>query len=315
MGATGPTGNRGEGRYYADLATGSLGASAYAQNSTVPLYDYYGNFVGYDHPEASGEASVGMSDRLHFTIPKGTYTSDLTITLYGQATGAVTTTQYGTALGSLYAYLYGAYGGGGTAQWPATPSEGTAMGNQTIPVDMPFALSAVILPAGTYTTDMASYAVVHLSIGQQASLQASAPASPGEQNPAISTASANFLNGLRVTALQVPEGVTWTSDSGVFLSKMSVLHNLTVTIDGNGTIHTSPGTDMNCSGTCSQTYPTDAVVTLTPMPDPDHIFAGWSQCDAPSCPSCNMTMDADKSITATFWDKCQLFLHQMGLQP
>ena len=93
-------------------------------------------------------------------------------------------------------------------------------------------------------------------------------------------------------------------------------YSLSVTVTGNGTVHSSPVPDINCTGgTCTQSYPLGTVVALTPTPDTENIFAGWSNCDAPSCPSCNMTMDADKSIAANFWDECQLFLHEMGYQP
>jgi trimeric autotransporter adhesin len=92
------------------------------------------------------------------------------------------------------------------------------------------------------------------------------------------------------------------------------MFTLDVTVSGNGAVQSSPA-GINCPGTCGHSFPSDTVVTLTPVPDPENMFGGWSNCDAPSCPSCNVTMNGNKSIMATFWNQCEILLRQMGYEP
>jgi Ca2+-binding RTX toxin-like protein len=66
---------------------------------------------------------------------------------------------------------------------------------------------------------------------------------------------------------------------------------------GAGTV-TGPG--VACPGDCSQSYLKSAAVALTATPAAGSSFAGWSgACSGPS-PTCNLTMSASRSVTATF---------------
>jgi uncharacterized repeat protein (TIGR02543 family) len=88
---------------------------------------------------------------------------------------------------------------------------------------------------------------------------------------------------------------------------------LTVTISGNGTVQ---GGDVDCSGpsTCTQTEPANATVTLTATPKDGYIFTGWS--GTASCsgtgPTCTVTMDVDRTVTATFTAAVQLTVEIVG---
>ena len=73
---------------------------------------------------------------------------------------------------------------------------------------------------------------------------------------------------------------------------------------GNGTVTNS---GINCtstagttSGDCSETVPEGTVITLTATADPGSTFVGWTGCDSPSGDQCQMTLDADKTVTAAF---------------
>jgi len=66
---------------------------------------------------------------------------------------------------------------------------------------------------------------------------------------------------------------------------------------GTGTVTSSP-TGINCGADCTEDYNTGTVVTLTPTLAGDSVFAGWSG-DA-DCSDGQVTMDADKTCTATF---------------
>jgi hypothetical protein len=213
MVANGGAGNRGEGHYYGNMATGLLSASAYAYDGYYPLYDLSGNLLGYGDDYAQGRAYVGMHDTLHFTVPSGVYTTNLVVTLSGVITGTITTTQHGQAGGSASAQLSGA--------GAPVVAGGEAREGETILVNRPFALSTTILYAGTYYTDYVTDVIVDLTIGGPGLLQASATISnPNPFDITVSRASLDFSHTLQITAMDVPPGVTWYSDSGVFLSKL-----------------------------------------------------------------------------------------------
>jgi CSLREA domain-containing protein len=89
-------------------------------------------------------------------------------------------------------------------------------------------------------------------------------------------------------------------------------YTLTVSLDGEGTGNVSsdpPGIDCGDGGTdCSEVYYEDTVVTLTATPDADSIFGSWSGDCSGSTSTCQVTMLADKSVTATF-DRKLLFVY------
>lgn len=81
------------------------------------------------------------------------------------------------------------------------------------------------------------------------------------------------------------------------------LYTLTVTLSGNatGVVHSLPTPDINCAtGTCGQEYGSGTVVTLTAIPDSGKIFDRWSGACSGSIATCQVTMDAAKSVDAKF---------------
>ncbi|MBI2560020.1 MAG: hypothetical protein HYW14_02675 [Planctomycetes bacterium] len=76
---------------------------------------------------------------------------------------------------------------------------------------------------------------------------------------------------------------------------------LTVFINGRGTVKSSPA-GIDCGFACSKKYDIGTQVTLTPTPDTDWIFSGWSgwNVDCDGTDDCTITMDSDKMVTATF---------------
>src|SRR5205807_1565926 len=87
---------------------------------------------------------------------------------------------------------------------------------------------------------------------------------------------------------------------------------------GHGTVTSSETPPkINCGATCSASYATGTVVTLTAQaaaasydsgtvvtltaaPATGSAFAGWSGCDTVSGTTCTVTMSASRSVTATF---------------
>jgi hypothetical protein len=81
------------------------------------------------------------------------------------------------------------------------------------------------------------------------------------------------------------------------------MYNLTVTDDGNGSVTLDP---------TGGTYAEGTDVTLTPVPDTDYIFSNWTGADAGDVVdngdgTYTITMDADKTITATFVEDVTMY--------
>ncbi|MET0234102.1 MAG: PKD domain-containing protein [Kibdelosporangium sp.] len=73
---------------------------------------------------------------------------------------------------------------------------------------------------------------------------------------------------------------------------------LTVTAPANGSIH---GPGINCPATCTNTFDLHGHVALTAQPKPGFEFVNWGgACLGTDPTSCQLTMDADKTVSATF---------------
>lgn len=84
-------------------------------------------------------------------------------------------------------------------------------------------------------------------------------------------------------------------------------NTLTVNISGNGSVNSDalhPGIACasGSSANCSHSFPSGAQIVLTPTASSDSMFMTWpvGGCTSESNGNCNITLTADKSITATF---------------
>ena len=68
---------------------------------------------------------------------------------------------------------------------------------------------------------------------------------------------------------------------------------------GSGTVTSTP-TGISCGTDCSETYASGTVVVLTATADAGSTFTGWSGCPSVNENTCTVTMDANKSVFATF---------------
>jgi hypothetical protein len=80
-------------------------------------------------------------------------------------------------------------------------------------------------------------------------------------------------------------------------------HNLSVDVTAgaaDGVIASSP-TGINCGSTCSAAFPSSSSVALTATPNSGKAFNGWaSGCTSVSGLTCNVTMNSDVTVTASF---------------
>jgi hypothetical protein len=74
---------------------------------------------------------------------------------------------------------------------------------------------------------------------------------------------------------------------------------LTVAVSGNGRV---TGSGIDCPGDCTEVFGVGFQVTLTAAPGTGASFGGWSQdcASAGTATTCGLTMDVDRSATATF---------------
>ena len=133
------------------------------------------------------------------------------------------------------------------------------------------------------------------------------------------TCSASYEHGTLVTLTAVADSgsrfVAWSggacSGNGICTVTMDaaksvtatfelVTHTLTVGMDGDGKGRvTSQPFGIDCGSACSAIYKHGTIVTLTAMPAGSSRFVTWSgACSGHD--TCTVTMDADKSVTATF---------------
>jgi uncharacterized repeat protein (TIGR02543 family) len=76
------------------------------------------------------------------------------------------------------------------------------------------------------------------------------------------------------------------------------LFTLTVSRTGLGTVTSSPS-GINCGADCTEDYADGTVVALSQAATAGWLFTGWSG-DCTGTGACQVTMDADRSVGATF---------------
>jgi hypothetical protein len=76
--------------------------------------------------------------------------------------------------------------------------------------------------------------------------------------------------------------------------------NLTVTFagTGSGTVTSSPP-GLGCASTCSATFASGTVVTLTAAPN-GSTFGGWTGCDSVSGQVCTVNLNSSRTVAVTF---------------
>ena len=98
-----------------------------------------------------------------------------------------------------------------------------------------------------------------------------------------------------------PATLTMDSDKSVTATFIEEF-TLTTSVIGMGTVDPSSGT-----------YDTGAMVSLTATPEPGWRFAGWSGDLSGSVSPATLTMDSDKSVTATFIEEFTLTTSVIGM--
>jgi len=137
--------------------------------------------------------------------------------------------------------------------------------------------------------------------GSQAEQNVTNSASWSSSNTTIATINSSGLATCNstgsVTITSVYSGITATASL-----TCSAIPTYTLTVSksgtGSGTVTSSPA-GISCGSDCSEAYNSGTSVTLTAAAASGSTFAGWSgACSGTG--SCTLTMDSNKSVTATF---------------
>ncbi|MFZ3137525.1 MAG: DUF1566 domain-containing protein [Thermodesulfovibrionales bacterium] len=68
---------------------------------------------------------------------------------------------------------------------------------------------------------------------------------------------------------------------------------------GSGTVTSNPA-GISCGNSCSASFTSNLQVILTAIPDSGSTFSSWSGCNTATETTCYVTMNANKTVTATF---------------
>ncbi len=89
--------------------------------------------------------------------------------------------------------------------------------------------------------------------------------------------------------------VVWSCNPGGGSEKFAL------TIEKAGAGHGAvTATDLDCGATCTKTYASAAVVTLTATPESGSTLDSWAGCDGTAGATCLVGMTKDRTVTATF---------------
>jgi len=190
--------------YFVDLSTGLLGTDIAGSNPTA---DEYGGGA------ASAGSTVSFNDSLTFNIEADTYASDLYVTIDGFVNGVLSAFGCDGRGRCSNVFEIWTFGFGNDSLGVQSSDTITYPGSPNV-ISENFTLSTRILSAGTYLTDQTAFASVGATLQGMGTALNLAPSS----GDSWTSFSADFYNTGGFTSLTAPDGVTWTSDSGVFLS-------------------------------------------------------------------------------------------------
>lgn len=91
------------------------------------------------------------------------------------------------------------------------------------------------------------------------------------------------------------------NNSASHTTHVDPMFSLKVTKSGAGSGRVTSNL-INCGSTCAASEPTGTLVNLQVVPDAGSVFGGWGgACGPPNnAPGCNLTMNQDQAVTATF---------------
>ncbi len=287
-------------------------------NNSVPGVTGFNAGVGYD--QATGVGTVDGTALINNW--GGTASFALTVSKAGTGTGTVTSNPAGINCGATCSANYtsgtpvtltaAASAGSSFTGWSGAGCSGTGTCQVT--------MSAAQSVTATFTATQSFL----LSVTDAGTGTGTVTSNPSGINCGA-TCSASYASGTPVTLTAAASaGSTFAGWSGAGCSgtgtcqvTMTAAQSVTATFtaqaqsftlsvtdagSGTGTVTSSPA-GISCGGTCSASYTSGTLVTLTATPASGSTFGGWSgACSGTG--SCQVTMTAARSVTATFTGAC-----------
>ena len=309
--------------------TGSFGPATNFPVGTGPISVAIGDLNGDSKPDLA-VANWGSSTVSILLNSPPVQTFALSVSKAGTGGGTVTSSPVGINCGADCSEVYNS---GVSVTLTATADatstftgwNGACSGTGTCTVTMDAAKSV------TATFTRITYTLTLSKTGTGSGTVTSSPA--GINCGATCTATYNGGTVIKLTAT-APLGSVFAGFSGGCVSSTSTctltlsgdatvtatfntVPTFTLTVSkagsGGGTVTSSPA-GINCGATCTAMYNTGMGVTLTATPDATSILSGWSGGCA-GTGTCTVTMDANKSVTATFAYVAQPDLNMTDITP
>jgi hypothetical protein len=262
--------------------------------------------------DGSGSASTTL------TVTQPTQRFTLSTILQGNGSGSVSSNPAGINCGTDCAE---AYDSGTTVTLTATAASGSVFGSwsgcdSTSGTTCTVTMNAARTATATFNVQTQSFALTVGKTGAGSGTVTSSPA--GITCGADCSESYNSGTTVTLTAAAASGSVfgSWSgcnSVSGAICTvTMSAAKTVTATFNvptftltvgktgaGSGTVTSSPA-GISCGADCSEPYVSGTTVTLTAAAAAGSLFASWSGCDSVSGATCTVSMNAAKSVTATF---------------
>jgi len=301
----------------AGIACGSSCSASYDAGTTVTLTataNAISSFAGWSGACAgTGPCTVTMSAARNVNATFTLNTYPVTVSRAGSGGGTVTSNLGAISCGATCSATYD--GGSSVTLTAAADSTSTFAGWSGD------CASAGTSPTCTLTMDAAKsvtatfpkkiYTLSVTRTGGGTVTSAPAGISCG------TTCSAGYESGTTLSLTATPDAgatfATWTGCDSITSGTCTVAMNAAKAVSatftyplsvsksgtGGGTVTTTPG-GINCGSTCSASYAGGSTVTLTATPDSVSDFSGWSGGVCSGTGTCVVTMDAARSVSATF---------------
>ncbi len=312
----------------AGISCGADCSEPYATGTMVTLSETPGSgntFTGWSGGGCSGTGTTCVVTVTSATAVTASFQGPLlTVTTAGTGSGTVTTSPAGVSCPgdctenfapSQSVTLTATPAGGSTfAGWSGSGGSGCLSGT-TNPCTFSMGTAAKTRTA-TFNTS-----TVTLTVNKAGTGSGTVTSSPAGINCGATCGPVSFALNTVVTLTAAPAGGSaftgWSgggcSGTGTCVVTLSVAttvtatfaptFTLTVSITGpgssSGTVTSSPA-GISCPGTCAFSFGSGTLVTLTATPGSNGTFTGWSGSGCAGTGTCQVTMSAARSVTASF---------------
>ena len=274
-------------------------------NTVVYHYDQEGNVIS----ENDGNGNL-ISDYIYLNgmlAAKIINALDLTVSRSGTGSGTVTSTDGGINCGSDCSE---AFNSGITVTLTATANTGSTFTGWSGDCTGTSSSCTVTMNAAKNVTaafTLNTYTITASVVGSGGSISPSGSVTVNYNSNQTFTITPN--SGYKVSDVKVDSvskgAITTYTFSNVtanhtISASFSIAYTLTVSKSGTGSGTVKSSSDgIDCGSDCSETYNSGTSVTLTATADSSSTFAGWSGvCSGTG--TCTVTMDSNKTITASF---------------